>query len=163
MHIVEDGPDRLALESRPWLLGSFLILVILIMLAVALATVAQEPWLGFGMTLGACLFGVCFVVFVRRVVVIFDRKAGAVVIRTASLLGQTEKSLPIADILKARVDTRVSRSSSSGSGRRSVSRTHAAILVTSGDEVPLTQIYSGGTGAEVAATAINRWLGVTSP
>jgi hypothetical protein len=158
MKIAEETPDRLTLESKPWVLGSVLALVILVMLAIALATVAENAWLALGMALGAGLFGICFVVFVRRVIVIFDRPAGAVVIRSASLLGQTERTLPLADIREAAVDTSVSRSTRSN-GRVSVSHTHRPVLRTAEGEVPLTDIHSGGDGAARMAEAINRWLG----
>jgi hypothetical protein len=159
MRIAEETPDRLTLESRPWLLGSFLILVIMVMLFVAWVTFAVEPWLGIGMSLGACLFGVAFVAFVRRVIVIFDRAVGAVVIRTASLLGQSEKTLPLADIARVVVETSISRSTGSNGRRGSVSRTHRPVLETGSGPVPLTEVYSGGNGAERIAEAVNRWLG----
>ncbi len=161
MRVADETPDRLTLEASPWLLGSFLILVILVLLAVALANLASEPWLGFGLTLAAALFGVAFVVFVRRVVVIFDRPAKAVVIRTASFLGQSEQTLRLADVQRAGISTHVSRSHRTGGGR-STSRTHAPVLVTPDGDVPLTQIHSGGDGAERVAKAINRWLGIPS-
>jgi hypothetical protein len=161
MRIAEETPVRLTLESRPWVLGSVLALVILLMLAIALATVAQNGWLALGMALGAGLFGICFVVFVRRVIVIFDRAAGAVVIRSASLLGQTERTLPLAEIREAAVDTSISRSTGSN-GRSTVSRTHRPVLRTPGGEVPLTEVYSGGDGAGRMAESINRWLGAAA-
>jgi hypothetical protein len=158
MKVAEETPHRLTLESRPWVLGSILALVILLMLAIALATVRENIWLGLGMALGAGLFGVCFVVFVRRVIVIFDRPASAVVIRSASLLGQTERTLPLADIREAAVDTSISRSTRSN-GRSTISHTHRPVLRTAEGEVPLTEIYSGGDGAALVAASINRWLG----
>lgn len=158
MRIAETTPDRLTLESRPWVLGSALIVAILIFLGVALATFAAEPWLGLGMALGAALIAVMFVVFVRRVIVIFDRPAGGVVIRTATLLGQTERSLRLADVAGAGVETSVSRSTSSSSSRGTVSRTHRPVLQTTTGDVPLTIIYSSGNGAAQMAEAINSWL-----
>ena len=159
MRISEDRPDRLTLESRPWILGSVLIGFILIMVAVALLNLRAEPWLAFGMFLGICLLGICFVVFVRRVIVIFDRQAGAVVIRTASLMGQTEKTMPLAEITGVVVETSISRSTGSNGRRGSVSRTHRPVLQTGTGPVPLTEIYSGGNGAAEIAEAVNRWLG----
>jgi hypothetical protein len=159
MRIVEATQDRLTLDERPWVLGGILIAVILFMLFLALATFADAPWLGLGMALGAGLFGLCFVIFVRRVIVIFDRPAGAVVIRSASLLGQTETTLPLAGIRGAGVETRVSSSSSSSGGR---SQTHRTVLQfhDGAEPHPLTQIHSGGQGADRAAQAINIWLGL---
>ncbi|MCX7288686.1 MAG: hypothetical protein NTW20_14330 [Rhodobacterales bacterium] len=159
MRIVEETPDRLTLEDRPWVLGTVLAIVILVMALIALLTVAENIWLGLGMALGAALFGAAFVAFVRRVIVIFDRRAGAVVIRTASLTGQTEATHPLADIRGAGVDTSISRSTSQGSGRSSVSTTHRTILHLPDGDVPLTEVYSGGDAAARMAEAVNRWLG----
>jgi hypothetical protein len=156
MRIAEDLPDRLTLEARPWILGSFLATVLFAMLAVALYNLRSDPWLALGMLLAAGLVGLCFAVFVRRVLVIFDRAAGAVVIRTRSVLGQTERSLPISDIREVTVETSVSHTRSNG--RRSVSRTHRPVLQTLAGPVPLTEVYSGGNGATEIAEAANRWL-----
>lgn len=160
MRIVEDTPDRLTIESRPWVLGSFLAGLIVIMLLIALATIGEEVWLGIGMLLGAGLFGVAFVAFVRRVIVIFDRRAGAVVIRTATILGQSERTLALAGIRDVLVETSISRSTSSNGGRSTISRTHRPVLHTDEGEVPLTEVFSGGNGAEEIAEATRRWLGV---
>ena len=159
MRIVETTPDRLTLDSRPWALGIALILAILIFLGIALFTVATEPWLALGMALGAALIGGMFVIFVRRVRVILDRPADAVAIRTATLLGQTERTLRLSDITAAGVETTVSRSTSSSSRVTSVTHTHRPILKTATGDVPLTLIYSSGDGASRLAEAINRWLG----
>jgi hypothetical protein len=158
MRLAVESPDRLILESRPWLLGSVLITVITLMLLVAWATFGSEPWLALGMVLGAGLFGVAFVAFVRRVIVIFDRSAGAVVIRTASLLGKTEKTLPLANIRTVVVETSNNRSTGSNGRSGSVSRTHRPVLETYDGPVPLTEVYSGGDGAARIAETLNRWL-----
>jgi hypothetical protein len=161
MKIIEDTPDRLTLEDRPWILGVILAVVILIFVLIALLTVAENIWLGLGMGLGALMFGLAFVAFVRRVIVIFDRGAGAVVIRSVSLLGQKEQTLALPDLRGAIVETIVSHSTrSSGGGRkRSTSQTHRPSLQTAQGVVPLTEIYSGGAGAAAAVAAINEWLG----
>lgn len=163
MRIADNQPDRLTLEARPWVLGCILAAVIVLFCAIALATIGQDLWLGLGMLFGAGMFGICFVVFVRRVIVIFDRPAGAVVIRTATLMGQTERTMALPDIRHVRVETSISRSSGSGGSRRRISRTHRPVLVTAAGPVPLTEIYSGGNGAAEVADAVNRWLGVAAP
>jgi hypothetical protein len=158
MRIRQDTPDRLVLEDRPWFLGSILAIVILVLTFLALVLGADSLWRGLGLGLGAALFGVVFVIFVRRVIVIFDRTAGAMVIRTASLLGQTEMTRPLSDITKATVETTVNRSTS-GSGRlTSTSETHRVVLQVHGQSLALTQVYSAGKGAASGAEAINRWL-----
>ncbi|WP_135448328.1 MULTISPECIES: hypothetical protein [Tabrizicola] len=158
MRIAEITPDRLTLDSRPWALGLILILAILFFLGVALFTLRDEPWLAFGMTLGAALMGVMFVIFVRRVLVIFDRPTGVVVIRTATLLGRAHRSLRLADIMAAGVETTLSHSSTDASSGSTATYTHRPILKTTTGDVPLTQIHSSGDGAARTAEAINRWL-----
>lgn len=161
MKILQHDPDRLTLEERPWILGVILIVVILIFLLFAVATIGDNVWLGLGMVLGAAMFGMAFAVFVVRVIVIFDRSAAAVVIRSAGLFGQKEKTLPFADLRSAVVETSISHStgSSSGGRRRGTTMTHRPSLQTAQGVVPLTEVYSGGKGAERAVAAINEWLG----
>jgi hypothetical protein len=159
MRIESLTPDRLVLQSRPWVLGSMLTAFLLFLLSLAWGTLADEPWLAFGFALGAGLVGLAFFAFVRRVIVILDRGAGAVVIRTAGVLGQSEATFPLSTIRSAGVETRVSTSSSSSGGR---SRTHRTVLQFHGGARPhpLTQVYSGRPGAARMAEAINQWLGV---
>lgn len=159
MRILETSPQRLSLEDRPWVLGVILVVVILFLLFLALATFGESLWLGFALVLMAALFGGAMVIFVRRVIVVFDREAGNILIRTASLLGQTETIHPLAQLSHASVETSVSRSTSSNGGRRTTSRTHRTVLHLGADTVPLTQVFTGGDGADRAATVINDWLG----
>lgn len=156
MRILESSPRRLILEDRPWALGIVLTLAILLPLLLALATWRESLWLAFAMGLVASLFGIAFVAFVRRVIVIFDRDAGAVVIRTASLMGQTESTHALPGISHAGVETSINRSTSSSGVP--TSRTHRTVLHVAGKVVPLTEVHSAGDGAERMAAAINTWL-----
>jgi hypothetical protein len=158
MWIKANTPDRLVLEDRPWLLGSILAFVIVFMAFLALVLGADALWRGVVFGLGAALFGGAFVAFVRRVIVILDRGAGAVVIRSVGLLGQTETTLPLADIAAAAVETVVNRSTSTNGRLPSVSETHRVVLQVKGQPVPLTRVYSAGPGAANCAAAINHWL-----
>ncbi|CAN1557163.1 hypothetical protein MCELHM10_02452 [Paracoccaceae bacterium] len=158
MRITLSTPHRLILEDRPWVLGIILTLAILFPLLLALATWRDAPWLAFAMGLVAAMFGAAFVAFVRRVIVILDRDAGTVVILFASLLGQTETTLALADITQAELETVVNRSTKSTNTSSSTSETHRTVLHVGAEIVPLAPIYTGGNGAERAATAINDWL-----
>lgn len=157
MQVITETPDQMVLEDRPWLLGSLLALGILVFLGLALGLFSTSAWLSLGFGLAAALIGVCFVVFVRRVRVIFDRNAGALVIRTRSLLGETEKTLALSGITGATVETSRSHSTDND-GRSSTSVTHRPVLATRTGPVPLAQVYSAGSGAEVIVAAITRWL-----
>lgn len=157
MQVIEETPASLVLEDKPWVLGSILIVGILVFLALALGLRGESGWLSLGFGLGTLLLAVCFVVFVQRVIVIFDRAAGAMVIRTRSLTGQSERTLPLSDVTQAEVET--SRSTStSNDGRRTTSITHRTVLTTVSGPLPLTNSYSSGNSAAISAGAINRWL-----
>jgi len=158
MRIALSSPRRLILEDRPWVLGIVLTLAILFPLLLALATLRDAPWLAFAMGLVAVLFGAAFVAFVRRVIVIFDRDAGTVVIRTASLLGQTETTRALADISQAEVETVVNRSAGTSGRSSGTSETHRTVLHVSGQLVPLTDVHSSGDSALLMAATINLWL-----
>lgn len=157
MQVIKDTPARLVLEERPWVLGSVLIIGILVLLALALALSGETLWLTVGFGLAAALLAVCFAVFVKRVIVIFDRDAEALVIRSRSLMGQGERTIALSDIIAAEVETSRSTSTSSN-GSRTSSITHRAVLATRSGPIPLTDIFSSGSGAEIDAAAINRWL-----
>lgn len=158
MQIREISPRRLILEDRPWVLGIILAVVILFLLLLAIATAGENLWLGFALLLMTALFGAAFVAFVRLVIVVFERDAGVVVIRTKSLLGQSETTHPLAGLSHASVETTISRSTSSNGRRSTTSQTHRTVLHIGADVIPLTQVYSAGQGAERMATAINDWL-----
>ena len=74
-------------------------------------------------------------------------------------MGQGERTIALSDIIAAEVET--SRSTStSNTGSRTSSITHRAVLATRSGPIPLTDIFSSGSGAEIDAAAINRWLRV---
>lgn len=162
MRIVEDSPDRLVIEDRPIILGTLFVVIVIFFVAAALWTVADAPAVAFGALLGAVLMGICFAVFVRRVFVIFDRAADALVIRTASVFGQTVVQLRLPDIAEAVVETTTSIDDHDSTTARTLMHRPALRLTNGRPNQPLTQIYSGGKGASKAVDAINRWL-VSSP
>lgn len=162
MQVTLDTPARLVLEEKPWLLGAILIVGILVLLALAMGLWRESLWLGLGFGLAAGLLAICFVIFVRRVLVIFDRAAGVLVIRSRSLTGQEERTLVLAEVTGAEVET--SRSTSSDNdGHRTTSVTHRPVLSTRSGPVPLIQVYNAGSGAGIIAEAVNRWLADQTP
>lgn len=156
MRVLETSTQRLTLEDRPLVIGVILVAVILLLLALVLATLGESLFLTFGLGLMAAMFGGAFVIFVRRTTVIFDRIAGTVVIRTKSMLGPSETTHALASISRASVETSTNRSASD-SGTRG--KTYRTVVHVDSEVVPLTQIYTGGDSAERMAKAINDWLG----
>lgn len=142
--------------------GIILAAVILFLLLMALATGRENIWVGLGLGVAAGMFYLALGVFVRRVMVTFDRASGAVLIRTASVLGRKQQTLALTDVDKAIVETQFSRSTSSSGGRhgRTMHEFHRPALRTAQGIVPLNEIHVGGNGAAAAVAAINGWLGV---
>ena len=158
MKLLEDTETRLLIEDNPVVLGVILAIAIFLPLAIGLVMLASGSWFGL-IALGIAVF-LCipFVVFLHRTRVILDRATGQVLIRTASLLGQNERTIPLAQVQGARVETSVSRSTCSNGGTPTVSETHRTVLQTTTGEVPLTDAYTAGDAAARMAQAINVWL-----
>ncbi len=140
MRIVQNTPDRLVIEDKPIILSAVLGLFILLLLGIALLTFSAEPWVALGALVGAVLLGGCLAVFVRRVFVAFDRSVGAVVIRTATLLGQTEQQLHLTDLAGAEVETTTSIDDHNQATGRTLLHRPALRLADARPNLPLTEI-----------------------
>lgn len=151
MRIKTDTPSLLVLEDRPLLIALLLSAFVLADVVAVFALVAQGEWAGVAMLgLGVPLLLAGFYFFVRRTIVFFDRGSGLVTIRVASLIGQKEDSLPLADV--ARAEVQVNRSSKGGSTSLPV------LILKAGGKRPLLSVSTSGRGPGRAVAAINRWL-----
>ncbi|OYW59540.1 MAG: hypothetical protein B7Z10_11450 [Rhodobacterales bacterium 32-66-7] len=155
MQILSQTRDRLVLEDNPVLLGCCLALAIFVPVAIGFAMLISGSLAGLWMLLVGGFFAALLAVFLRRVRVILDRTSGSLTIRTASLTGGTETSLPLADIRGVGVETSISRSTDGSGG---VSHTYRTVLHLADRELPLSQSFSAGDGAQQAAQAIRDWL-----
>jgi hypothetical protein len=92
-------------------------------------------------------------VFVRQVVVTFDRGENLVTLRTLSVLGPRTARYPLDELLRAEVERDKSEGSAKGRPLRQ------AVLVFDGQRrVPLTGIYQTGAAVGDAVKTINAWL-----
>jgi hypothetical protein len=150
MKIKEDTPDRLVIEDSPILAAVILSMFILIFASVMIALAADGQWVK-AAAVAACLpvFAALLVVFVRRIILFLDRRAGVALLRAVTLRGQTETQWPLASVTGAVVQT---STSDDGPSHR------PALTLADGTTAPLTPIYTSGGGAARATTAINGWL-----
>lgn len=156
MKLREDTPERLVLEDRPVAMGVILGGMVLLCAGAAVMQVPHDLLFALGLLGGAAFWGLLLAVFVRRTLVILDAPSGLVVRRVAAVTGRTEETWPLAAVRGAAVESQ--RQVQSG---RKASTTHRCALVLAdppGARVPLTEAYSGGTGAARAAEAVNGWL-----
>ena len=89
--------------------------------------------------------------FLRREVVIFNRPANAVVLRSASLFGIRETTRSLTGVIRAEARTNMF-----GSTRRTTWR--PVLIFDAAPTLPLTAVFIGGTSARTCVDAINHWL-----
>lgn len=155
MQIVENTPDRLILQDRPLVLGIILILVILLMVFLGLAMLADAPGMAAMLLLGAALFGLAFSVFVRRTRAIFDRPTGLFMLQDTTVWGTQETTHPLAHLARANLQSTTSRSSKG----RTTMLYRPVLILTEGEPLPLHQVYVGGRGSARTVQALTDWLG----
>lgn len=160
MIVTENTRQRLVIEFRPWLMGAVLIALILVMVLLGMRLWATETKASLAVLGVAIAMCGCFAIFIRRIRVTFDAAADSVMIRTATLIGESERMLRLSEVQHAFVETSIDRSRSSHGERARRRNTHRPVLRTATEKMPLTSIYAGGRGAFVAVDAVNGWLGV---
>lgn len=152
MRIKTDTPELLVLEDRPLMVALLLSAFVLLDVAAVFGLAAQGEWAGVAMLgLGIPLLLAGFFFFVRRTIVFFDRGAGLVTIRVATLVSQKDETLSLADVTGAEV--RRNPSSKGGSTALPILR------LRGGGSKALLSVSTSGGGPGRAAAAINRWLG----
>ncbi len=158
MRIAENTGDRLVVEDRPWAIGIGFAAAILLLAGFGFARLFAGTE-GAGVLLfGALLCGVGFGAFVRRTIAIFDRPAGAVVWREASVFGAQERTIPLREI--AGVEVEAGRGvRSSRRGRRTPTCRPVLRLTGAAAPLPLNRTFVSGDGAARVAEAVTEWLG----
>ena len=153
MKITRDTSDQLILENNPFWLALFISAFGLVFTAIGLFLISSEFWMGLTFTLSGLVVIVVFnLAFTRRTQFIFDRPANLVEMRRKSLLGYATRTWELAHLDRATIQ----------SSRSNNSTTYRAALVFSGGmepgTVPITIVYSSGSGADRAANAVNNWM-----
>ena len=144
--------DQLELVWRPWALSIGFAVLTLILAFITLVWLANADYsaatkTGFGLALSTAGFAA----FLRQEIVIFNRPANAVVLRSASLFGTRETSCSLTGLIRAEA-----RTNSFGATRLTTWRPVLIFQVT--PTLPLTAVFIGGASARTCVDAINHWL-----
>lgn len=156
MKVIEHTPARLVVEDRPWVVGVGFAAAILLLAGFGLTRLVSSGEGARLLLFGAALCVVGFCAFVRRTIAIFDRPAGAMVWREASVFGAQDRTVALHQIEAVEVEAgRGVRSSRRG--RRTP--THRPVLRLAGVEtLPLNRTFVSGDGPAQVARTVADWL-----
>ncbi len=153
MKVTRNLPEQLIIENNPIWLAIFVSVFGLVFFGVGLANVSSEPAMGIAFMLGGLGIAVGFnIIFIRRTQLILDRTRNLVELRRRSWIKYYTMSWQLNFLDRAIIQT--SRSGDTDTHR-------AALVITGGMDAgthPITLVYSSGSGARRAASAINDWL-----
>ncbi|KAA0917660.1 hypothetical protein FLO80_06405 [Aquicoccus porphyridii] len=153
MKIKTDTPDLLIVDDTPWLTGVMLIVFILVFVGVGLGLILEGIWHGLiFLVVGGGMGAVAFVLFVRRVQVVFYRPEGWVEIRRANALRHSRVRHTIDEISRAVVEQ---------SAGKNGTLYRVVLEIDHGQSAgrhPLSLAYSNIGDHRGVAHAINDWL-----
>ncbi|SMR70973.1 hypothetical protein SAMN04488030_0593 [Aliiroseovarius halocynthiae] len=151
MKILTNTPELLVLDHKPWLISLAMMAGMLIFLGVGITAITQGEWV-FGLMfggIGGSVWGICFLVFTKRVQIIFDTHAGQIVKRTRSFFGYAQDVYPLSPLCGAELEET----------RRDGSSMYRPVLVMTGQpNLPVVSYYTNGSGPRRTTEAVNRWL-----
>ncbi|OUS36763.1 hypothetical protein A9Q94_07825 [Rhodobacterales bacterium 56_14_T64] len=153
MKVARNTPQQLILANKPWLIGCALAAFIVLFVGAGLMVATEEPLPGFLFALfGGGIGAACFVAFVRRVQVIFDRDSNLISIRTRSVYAYTQDTYPLPQLRKAVLETAIS---SANNGNASTM--YRPSLDIGGTLHPMVTSYTSTGGPARLVNAINKW------
>ena len=102
MKIARNTPEKLKLDDRPWILGGCLVVLILVFAGFGLNALLAGRMGGLLGLVGAALWAVALVVFVRRTTISLDRQTGQMTREVSSLRAKSGQNWPLADIRRGK-------------------------------------------------------------
>ncbi|WP_417729271.1 hypothetical protein [Roseovarius sp.] len=165
MKITHTSPDLLIIEEMPWFIAIMLSLFTLFFAGVGLLVMPQTLVGGLVFLLVGGGLGLAGVgIFVERLQVILDARAGTATLRSRTILRHRETTIPLVDVIRATGETTLSGSGTDGDGTRVQRKLHRPSLVlrdgAGGTALlhPITEIYDSSRSSAEVVRAINDWL-----
>ena len=153
MRVLEDSPERLVLEDRPWFLGLLLAGCILFGVAMLIiGVIERDLLLAAAMAIFAAGAWAAFNLAVRRGRLTLDRVSGLAVWVLRTKDGLREESWPLSEVASAILQTH---------REEGVSYRPALTFRSARRPVALQAGFGPEPGARRAVEAINRFLGIT--
>lgn len=165
MKVTQNTPDLLIIEELPWFIAIMLTLFTLLFAGVGLLVMPQTILGGLVFLLvggGLGLGGIG--IFVERLQLILDARAGTATLRSRTIFRHRETVFPLPDVLRATGESTLSGGDTSTDPsrvRRPVHRPSLVLRDAAGGTAllhPITEIYDSSTSSAVTIRAINDWL-----
>jgi hypothetical protein len=163
MRITRDTPDLLIAEAMPWFIAVMLSLGLLLFVGIGLlisSVMLLGTFVMAGIGGGMCLAAIC--IFVERLQLILDARAGTATLRSRTILRHREEVLPLADVLRATGETTLSGGVDTDPSRvrRKMHRPSLVLSDGAGGEVlrPITEVHDSSPASGELVRAINDWL-----
>ena len=151
MKVKRNTESQLIIANIPWLIGSFLVIFILIFVGIGLGMVFSGEWAGLIFVLaGGGVGALCFIAFVRRMQMIFDRPSDTILIRRRSVFGYSQTRLKLSELDRVTIET-----STTSKGARV---TRPTMIMTDKTRIPIVAAYTNTGGPERIRDAITDWL-----
>lgn len=165
MKVTHSSPDLLMIEDMPWFMAIMLGLFTVFFAGVGLLVMPQTLVGGLVFLIGGGglgFAGVC--IFVERLQVILDARAGTAILRSRTILRHRETVFDLSDVIRATGESTLSGGETSTDPSRVRRPVHRPTLVlrdgAGGAPLshPITEIYDSSRASAEVVRAINHWL-----
>ena len=153
MKVIENAPESLILDDRPWFRGILITAVTLYVVFMGFHEWNDgRPAGPYIAVFGALIGGIFFALFVQRSQIIFDRNNATILKRTKSIWGYKETETDLNLVTHAEI--RESKDSDGGT-------MYQPVLKLKGQEdLELVAYSTTGFGPPKVVDTVNTWLGV---
>ena len=165
MKITANSPDLLIIEEMPWFIAIMLSLFTLLFAGIGLLVMPETLVGGLVFLLVGGGMGLAGVgVFVERLQLILDARAGTAILRSRTIFRHRETVLHLSDVIRATGESTLSGSAVDTDPSRVRRKLHRPSLVLrdgSGDAPllhPITEIYDSNRSSTETVRTINDWL-----
>ena len=163
MKVMQNTPDELVLENRPWAAGVMTAMMILITAGFGVGQIlAGETLEGMAiLVVGGAFGGGGFVAYAQLDQMHLDRAAGIITLRRTHLFGTRQETLPLNRLQRVEAQGRGYLGVQSGMRQRRRPQRLALVLDTDDEEPeirPLTRTFTRGAVVQDSVAVIEDWL-----
>jgi hypothetical protein len=145
-------PTLFIAQHVPWVIAGALFFFIMAFVTPGLLLAFDGVW--HGVLFAAAGGGLGFAamcVFVERLMLRLDAQDGTATVRRLTILKRTSTTIPLDEVIEAATESIRDQET----GRR---QSRPVLRLKNGESLPITRIYSSGSGADRLVEKVNGWL-----